>query len=130
GAHDLSSYTVVGSQGRLRLEPAFDVAEALVLELEAGGRTRRKTFEKRDQIAPELDELADCIRDGRDPEPSGEEGLADMRVIEAIEASIKSGGRIRVARAFPERRPSLRQQRRAPAHAMPTLVNVRPPSQH
>src|SRR6185312_15403725 len=53
----------------------------------------------------------------RDPEPSGREGLADLRVIEAIEASARSGRRVSIERVFPERRPRAGQARRRPPHA-------------
>jgi glucose-fructose oxidoreductase len=130
GAYKQSSYTVLGTKGALRLTPAYASAAELVLEVEVDGKTKRKTFGKRDQVAPELDELAACIRDDRDPEPSGREGLADLRVIEAIEASARTGRRTSVSRVHPARRPSLRQQRQAPAHGRPGLINVRPPTQH
>jgi predicted dehydrogenase len=129
GAYHQSSYMILGSKGVLRLRPAYAVHEDLVLEIEAGGKTTRKLFKKRDQVAPELDELAACIRDDRAPEPSGREGLADMRVIEAIEASLHSGGSVTVDRVVKKRRPTLRQARHAPAHkSRPTLINVQPPA--
>jgi predicted dehydrogenase len=132
GAYHQSSYMVLGSRGVLRLRPAYAVHENLVLEIEAGGKTTRKLFKKRDQVAPELDELADCIRHNREPEASGREGLADMRVMEAIEASLRDGGgAVAVRRVLKRRRPTLRQARRAPAHrGRPPLVNVRQPAQH
>jgi predicted dehydrogenase len=128
GAYGQSSYAVVGTKGMLRLSPAFNMSD-LVLEVEIGGKTKRKTFKKRDQVAPELDEFARCIREDRDPQPSGQEGLADLRVIEAIEASARNRGRIEVNRVFPERRPSIAQAGRAPARRRPEMINVRPPSQ-
>ena len=131
GAYHQSSYTILGSKGVLRLRPAYAVHENLVLEIEAGGKTTRKVFKKRDQVAPELDALAACIRDDRDPEPSGREGLADMRVIEAIEAALRRGGSMAVRRVLKKRRPSLRHNHRAPAHrGRPTLINVSAPAQH
>jgi predicted dehydrogenase len=128
GAADVAACTVLGTKGRLRLDPAFDLSD-LSLEVEIGGKTRRKTWKAHDQIAPELDELAACIREGRDPEPSGREGLADLRVIEAIEASARSGTRVAVARVFPETRPSMRVARRARATRESPGVHVQPPSQ-
>jgi len=130
GAAEQSSYTVVGTKGSLCVSPAYGASTDLAWELTAHGKTKKKIFKKRDQVAPELIEFASCVREGRDPAASGREGLADLRVIEAIEASIKSAGRIEVSRLQPEQRPSLRQERRAPAHDMPTLVNVQPPTAH
>jgi predicted dehydrogenase len=37
-----------------------------------------------DQFAPELVHFSQCILEDRDPEPAGEEGLADVRILEAI----------------------------------------------
>jgi glucose-fructose oxidoreductase len=130
GAYKQSSYTVLGTEGQVRVSPAYDVAGELALETEIKGKTKRRVFDKSDQIAPELDYFAECILENRDPQPSGLEGLADLRVIEAIEASVRTGRRVAVKRVHPERRPTMRQHRRAPAHTRPTLVNVRAPSQH
>jgi len=133
GAYGQSAYTVVGTKGILRLSPAFNMSD-LILEVEVDGKSNRWKFRKRDQVAPELDELAACIREDRDPEPSGREGLADLRVIEAIEASARHRGRIEVSRVFPERRPSISearrsQARRRPARGRAETINVRGPSQ-
>ena len=128
GAADVASCVVLGTKGRVRLEPAFDLSN-LALEVEIKGKTRRRTFKAHDQVAPEIDELAACIRQGRDPEPSGLEGLADLRVIEAIEAAARTGQRVAVNRVFPERRPSPRQVRRAPAARGGDGVHVQPPGQ-
>jgi glucose-fructose oxidoreductase len=129
GAYGRSEYQVVGTKGALRLSPAFNMRD-LTLEVEIDGKTTRRTFKRSDQVAPELEAFADCIRQDRDPEPSGREGLADMRVIEAIEASARSGRHIEVARVFPERRPTPAQGKRRAAHQRVATVNVQPPSQH
>ena len=44
------------------------------------------------QHAGQLDHFAECIANGTDPLVPGEEGLADMRVIEAIYRSAREGG--------------------------------------
>lgn len=124
GAYDQSSYTVVGTRGRLRVEPAYDFSTDLAWELEVGGKTSTRKFKKRDQVAPELIELAACIRENREPEPSGREGLADLRIIEAVQESIETGRTVAVNAVDPKRRPSSRQQRELPAHDMPALVDA------
>ena len=96
GGHEQSEYTAIGTRGRLRLDRAYGSSGDRVLEIESRGRTRRRTFRASDRVAPELAEFAACIQEGRDPELSGQEGLADLRVIEAIEASLRSGEGIRV----------------------------------
>jgi len=126
GAADVASCVVLGTKGRLRLEPTFDLAE-LTLQIEVKGKTSRRTFKARDQVAPAIDELAACIRERRDPEPSGLEGLADMRVIEAIEASARTGTRVAVDRVNPGPRPWAVQARRVPAWVGGDGVHVQPP---
>jgi predicted dehydrogenase len=127
GAFDHSSLTVVGEKGRLRLDPAYEYAAALTVEADIAGRKpQRKTFAKRDQIAAELVAFASCIRDGREPEPSGAEGLADMRVLDAIQRAA-TGRSQSLAPATRRKRPSKAQGIRRKPHGMPDLVNAEPP---
>jgi glucose-fructose oxidoreductase len=50
----------------------------------------------RTQFAGQLDHLAQCVRSGREPIVSGEEGLRDMRIVEAIYRSAREGRTIRL----------------------------------
>ena len=84
GAADRSAFEIVGSKGVVKMDPAYEMAGALKAELIAGDRTVRRTFKKRDQFAPELVYFPDCILKNREPEPSGREGSADVRIIQAI----------------------------------------------
>jgi predicted dehydrogenase len=127
GAYDHSALTVVGEKGRLTLDPAYDYATDIVLEVEAEGRKpSRKVFGKRDQIAAELVAFARCVRDDVEPEPSGEEGVADLRVLDAISRSLTSGRSEPVEGVPRRRRPSRRQAVRRPPHDMPDLVHAAP----
>ena len=91
GAYDYSALTVVGEKGRLHLDPAYESATGLTMEIEIKGKRRRERFAKRDQVAAELAAFARYVREDREPEPSGEEGLADMRVLDAIQRAVESG---------------------------------------
>lgn len=128
GAFDHSSLSVIGEKGRLRMDPAYDYASGLTVEVDGGKRTRRKTFPKRDQIAAELIAFAESVRQGRDPEPSGEEGLADMRVLEAIQRAAESGRSQRVDAVTGRARPSRAQGVHRKPHGMPELVHAEPPA--
>jgi glucose-fructose oxidoreductase len=98
--------------------------------LKVGERTRKKKFAKSDQFAPELLYFSDCILKGREPEPSGEEGLADIRVIEGMQRSIRSGRWVAVDLKPRKRRPSMRQEIRRPAVPRePHLIDVESASQ-
>jgi predicted dehydrogenase len=127
GATDHSALTVVGEKGRLRMDPAYDYAGDLTVEVDVTGkRPQRKTFPKRDQVAAELVGFARCIRSGREPEPSGEEGLADLRVLEAIQLAAETGRVQTFERIARRARPSKAQAIRRKPHGMPELVHAQP----
>src|SRR5688572_2908666 len=84
GAADVSRYRVVGTKGDVALEPAYEYAEGLKITVTVEGKKRTRQFAKSDQFAPELLHFSDCVRSGRDPQPGGRDGLADLRVIEAL----------------------------------------------
>ena len=116
GAHDHSALAVIGDKGRIRMDPAYEYATALTVETEiTGKKPQRKTFPKRDQIAAELIAFARDIRKGREPEPSGEEGLADLYVLEAIQRATETGHIEPIQRISRRRRPTKAQSiRRRP----------------
>jgi glucose-fructose oxidoreductase len=125
GAADVSSYRIVGTRGDLRVEPAYEYATGLAHHLTVGGKRHTRRFAKRDQFAPELLYFSECILRGREPEPSGVEGLIDVQIIEALRRSAQSG-RVVELPAFPrEAAPSMRQARRLPPVREPELVRAK-----
>ena len=129
GASDVSAYRVVGTKGSLQLDPAYEYAEELRRIETLNGRTREKVFPVRDQFAPELLYFSDCVLKDKQPEPSGEEGLADVRVIEALYRSARRGGQPVVLSDFRrEARPSLKQEIRRPPVRKPQMVHAQAPS--
>jgi glucose-fructose oxidoreductase len=128
GASDVSSYRIVGTEGDLRVDPGYDYAGKLIHYLTQNGTTRKEIFSKRDQFAPELIYFSRCILDGKDPEPSGTEGLADVRIIEALYRSVAENRPVPVESIPKEKHPTQEQQIRRPAVAPPQLVNVESPS--
>jgi len=129
GAGAAGWYQLIGTRGDLRLDPAYEYAKPLRLEWTAGGKTRRRTFARRDQFAAELLAFSDGILGGRDPEPSGREGLADVRIIRALLRSADDGRPVRMPPFERSRRPRPAQAIRRPAvPRAPELVNVHAPS--
>jgi glucose-fructose oxidoreductase len=92
-----------------------------------GGRKRSRRFARRDQFAPELLYFSDSVLLDRDVEPSGEEGLADVRIIEAMRESMADGRFIATGLTQRDQRPTLEQEIRKPAVRKPRLVNVQQP---
>ena len=116
GAHDRSRYEIVGTKGSIVVDPAYDYAAGLAYELTVGERKQRKKFSKSDQFAPELIYFAQCVRQGKTPEPSGKEGLIDVAIIEAIHESMSSGQWVELTTTpTRQQRPTLRQEIRRPA---------------
>jgi predicted dehydrogenase len=128
GADKTSAYRVVGTKGSVRVEPGYDLANGLQLHFNRGGKKRTIKYAKRDQFAPELAYFSDCILKGADPEPSGEEGLADVRVIRALYRAAKAGRQVELLRAHAPRQPTKRQEMTKPPVRMPRLVHATPPS--
>ncbi len=90
-AADASSYRIVGTEGDIRVDPAFEYAEPLAYTITRDGESRKKKGRKRDQFAAELLYFSDCIQKDRDPEPSAEEGAWDVRIINALYQSARTG---------------------------------------
>jgi predicted dehydrogenase len=90
---------LMGDKGRIELEPAtrYDGNKMWT------GRDGRETAitspppgPGKTQFAGQLDHLAECILDGRQPIVSGEEGLRDMRIVEAIYRSVREGRTVKL----------------------------------
>jgi predicted dehydrogenase len=130
GAADRSTYTLTGTKGSITLDPAYEYAQGLAYVARIGESERKKRFGKSDQFAPELVYFSDCILRNREPEPSGEEGIADIRIIEAMVRSQRTGRWISVPRTTWKRGPTLRQEMRRPAVPRePPLVHAQAASQ-
>ena len=126
-----SHFEVIGTKGVLESDPAFSHTGDLKQKVTVGERTKEKTAKNRDQIAPELIEFSNCVLQNREPEPSGQEGLLDVRVIEALKKSARVRHPVRLPRARKRVRPSMRQERRVRPHRRaPKLVKVAAPGKH
>lgn len=130
GAADRSTFTVVGTRGSITVEPAYEYAQGLAHELRTPSGKRRKRFARSDQFAPQLEYFSNCILNNRAPEPSGAEGLADIRIIEAMHRSIQRGRWVSLTLPAKRRRADLRQEnRRPPLPREPRLVRATSASQ-
>lgn len=128
GAHDRAHYQVIGTEGFLTLDNAYEYATEMRLHVEGKHGPKSRKFTKRDQIAAEIEYFARCIRDNRDPEPSGWEGLADVRILQAIQSSARFGRTVPIEPIPRAQRPDLSQEIRIPAHELPPLVDVEQPA--
>lgn len=99
GAAQSSFLQVNGEEGWAALNPAYAYDEERRLFGAVRGRWLEKRFRVIDEFALELDAFADCIRRGRDPEPSGRDGLRDVGIMQAIYRSAREGRQVSISLA-------------------------------
>jgi len=81
------------------MDPAFPYKGLNVEVSHAKDNVESKQHPKageKDQFAIEMDHLALCIIHNKIPYTKGEEGLQDMRIMEAIYESAKSGKKVKL----------------------------------
>jgi predicted dehydrogenase len=128
GASDCSQFRIVGSEGSIDADPAYEYAEGDAFTVNVKGKKKTTKTLKRDQVAAELLYFSDCILKDKEPEPSGREGLLDVRVIQALYGSAKSGQAVILGPAHKKHRPTGSQTISPPAHSEKSLVHAQPPS--
>jgi predicted dehydrogenase len=78
------------------------------------GRTEVTDFPHVDHFAGQVAYFSDCILSGREPEPDGEEGLADMVGLLAIEQAAATGRPVAISLPPRPRHPTPDMERRLP----------------
>ncbi|HEY4766863.1 MAG TPA: Gfo/Idh/MocA family oxidoreductase [Candidatus Sulfotelmatobacter sp.] len=128
GAADVSRYALIGTKGVLRADPAYEYARALKHQWTGGEKSKSRTFPKRDQFAAQLVYFSDCVLKDKAPEPSGLEGLADVRIVEAIYESARTKKTVPLPELPGKKRPTINQEIHRPAHGKPRVVHAKSPS--
>ena len=129
GGASVGYYEVVGTKGDLCVDPAYDYAYPIEHWLTIKEKTKKTKFAKRDQFAPELLHFSDCVLKNKEPEPSGEEGLIDVRIIVALYHSAQTGQPVPLGEFPREQRPSLRQEIKRRPVREPEMVHAESPSE-
>ena len=124
GSSPVSNYRIVGNKGDLFIENAYEYVGKLEHRLRINGKIKKWTSLAGDQFAPELIYFSDCIINNRTVVPSGAEGLVDVKIIEALHQSIRTGKSVIMKKLKITARPSLALQKRIKAHAKPKLIKV------
>jgi glucose-fructose oxidoreductase len=110
-----ATFRIVGTKGDLCLDQAYEYEGDREFVLTVNDKSRTRKFRKSDHFGPELVYFSNCIARDSVPEPDGEEGLADVRVIEAL---LRSAGDARSVKLSPFKRR---------ARPEPRMVIRRPP---
>lgn len=124
----ISEYRIAGTDGDLRVEPAYEYADKIAHHLTLDGETKTENFGKRDQFAPELEYFSHCILEDLSPEPNAEEGIDDLRAIEAILQSAETGKPVPLEPRQRGRRPVMAQESKKPAVSKQKPINAPSPS--
>lgn len=128
GAHAVSVFHLAGDDGELRMDNAFTFRGERRLE-QVGGRNGDDTLTipEYDQFAPQLVYFSDCVLNDRDPEPDGEEGLVDVRIIRTLYDALEDGGMVELD-VSRERRPTPDMAASYPALEEPDMIHAAEPS--
>lgn len=124
GSFPSADYDLIGTKGRVRLEKGYEYAKTMTLKIYEDKKIISKKYPRRDQFSPELIYFSDCIQRKKKPEPSGEEGLADIKIIEALLLSIDLGAPITLDEINKKSRPTENQKITRPSFIKPRLFNV------
>jgi glucose-fructose oxidoreductase len=91
GEEPTARLTIFGEDGLIRLSNAYLHGEPMKMQIVRGGRVEELTFEPGDPFGATLTYFSECIVKDRQPEPSGIDGLQDVRIVEAIYRSARDG---------------------------------------
>lgn len=84
-------FRAVGDAGWLDLEPAI-AYEGARMTLKTKGRPQELPGEESNMFVAMMDDFSDAVRNGGQARSTGEDGLLDVRYMEAIYESAKNGG--------------------------------------
>jgi len=124
GAAPTSTYRITGTKGDLCLDNAYEYVGERELTITIKDKSRTRTFPSVDQFAPELIAFSDAVLEDREIEPDGEEGLRDVRIIDAVLRSAREGRPIHLSWPPRRRRPEARDLKKRPKVREPQTVNV------
>lgn len=100
GAHESRRYRCYADKGGwMGMDPAFPYKGLKMEVAQAKGKQEWKsnpTLAEKDHFASEMDHFSQCIAENIEPYTPGEEGVQDMKLMEAIFESAKTGKEIKL----------------------------------
>ncbi|WP_110685027.1 Gfo/Idh/MocA family protein [Salinicola aestuarinus] len=125
----IETFSLIGTQATVHASPCFGFGPELELTyvVDTGEARQTYRFEPVDQFGGEVQYFSDCILNDRQPEPDGEEGLMDVRVLAAIEQALDTGRTIELEPRSRDRYVTSEQTQTLTPAAMPSedqLVGV------
>ncbi|MBM4072638.1 MAG: hypothetical protein FJ271_27480 [Planctomycetes bacterium] len=110
------------------MDPAFTWSDDIVETITVDDKVEKHSYAHRDQVAAEILYFSNCVLTNQEPEPSGLEGMVDVRIIEALRKSYEEEGRpIRLTRMPKDPHPDGTQSIERPPQPQPKVVNAAAP---
>src|ERR1700761_1105880 len=120
-----NSLIAVGTGGVVELDPAYTFGKGLAQTITIGEKKEDHSFENTDHFGGELKYFSECILNDEQPEPNGEEGFADVRVLEGIQNALQTGSSVKLDPFTRSRRiDTERQKMTLGAVSTPELVHA------
>jgi predicted dehydrogenase len=95
GAAKSARFRVHCAEGWIDMDPAFPY-QGLEMRVNRKEGTMKMQIEEVNQFTSEMDAFSVAVMNDKAPETPGEEGLADIKVIKAIEEAARSGRTVKV----------------------------------
>ena len=92
----LNRFHAIGTRGWAQCEPALSY-RGVKYRIQRRGNTEQPDLGDPNQFATEMDALARCIIENKEPKASGDQGLRDVRIMMAIYESAKTGKTVKLA---------------------------------
>ena len=123
-----NSFIAVGDKGSVQLDPAYVFGKGLEQVVTIGEKKSKKSFKNTDHFGGEMKYFSECILNEVELEPDGEEGLADVRVLEAIIEALETGNSVKLEPfARTKRIDTIAQKMTLGAVSTPDLVDASNP---
>ncbi len=124
-----NSFIAVGTKGSVELDPSYMFGESLEQTTAIGEKKSTESFKSTDHFGGEMKYFSDCILNDTHPEPDGEEGFADVRVLEAIIQAVETGQSVKLEPFTRTRRIDTKAQKQTlSAVSSPDLVHASNPA--
>jgi len=88
-------YRVVGTEGWLEMDPATSYRD-LRMRVHRRNVTEERELPERDHFALEMDHMAGCVMENKEPLTPGEEGLRDLKIMMAIYEAARLGKTVKL----------------------------------
>ena len=92
----MNRFRAIGSRGWAEVEPALSYRGVKFRKSGRGGQADEPDLGDPNQFATEMDALAQCIVENKEPKASGEQGMRDVKIMRAIYEAAETGKTIKL----------------------------------